>query len=80
MRGRYSGEEVIGIANHHARLVEGKLSMEEDLRGLRHARDGFDGEVAQGVDGPGVLVRVKEAQAVRGVSEEVQDELGVCLD
>ena len=23
MRGRYSGEEVVGVANHHARLVEG---------------------------------------------------------
>lgn len=49
------------------------------MRELRHAGDGLYREVAEGVDGPGVLVRLYEAQAVWGVCEEVEDELGVCF-
>ena len=53
--------------------------MEQNLRELRHAGDGLYREVAEGVDGPGVLVGLYEAQAVWGVGEEVEDELGVCF-
>ena len=67
MRGRNSREEVVAISDHHTRLVEGKLSMEEYLRELGHAGNGFNAEVAEGIDGPGVLEGGDVAGTVGGI-------------
>lgn len=79
VRGWDVGEEVIGIADHHARFVERKLRVKEDLGDLGHAGYGFDGKVAQGINGPGVLEGGDEAAAVGSGGEQVKGELGVCL-
>ncbi len=55
VRGWYTGEKVVTITHHHAWLVLGELRVEEDLRDLGHAGYGFYAEVAERVDGPGVL-------------------------
>ena len=54
--------------------------MEDYLRNLGHARDGFDGKVAEAVDGPGVLVGFDEAAAVWRISEEIKSKLRVRFD
>ena len=54
--------------------------MEDYLRNLGHARDGFDGKVAEAVDGPGVLVGFDEAAAVWRISEEIKSKLSVRFD
>lgn len=51
--------------------------MEQYLRDLGHARDGLDGEVAETVDGPGILVGLDEAAAIWRISEEVESKLSV---
>lgn len=51
--------------------------MEQYLRDLRHARDGLDGEVAETVDGPGVLVRFDEAAAIWRISKKIESKLSV---
>lgn len=79
VRGWYAGEEIVAVADHHARLVEGKLGVEEYLWSLRHAGDGFCGKVAEAAYGPGVLEGGNGADAVGGVGEEIEDKLGVCL-
>ena len=80
MTGFNVGEEVIAVADHESGFVGGELGMEEDLRGLRHAGDGFDGEVAEAGDCPGILVGSDETAAVVCVVEEVEEELGVGFD
>ena len=54
--------------------------MEEVLRELRHAADGFDAEVAEGGNGPGVLVFGHETAAVCWGVHLVQHELSVGFD
>ena len=51
--------------------------MKQYLRDLGHARDGLDGEVAETVYGPGVLVGFDEAATIWRVSEEVESKLSV---
>ena len=43
--------------------------MEDDLRGLGHAADGFDTEVAEGGNEPGILVGGDEVATVAGRRE-----------
>ena len=78
--GRDFGEEVVAVADHEPGFVRGQLGVKDYLRGLRHAADGFDAEVAERIDKPGVLVRVYEIAAVLGGREEVEEELGVGFD
>ena len=80
VRGGNFGEEVVGVADHEAGLVCWELGVEDDLRGLGHAADGFYAEVTEGVDEPGVLIGVDEVTAVLGGGKEVEKELGVCFD
>ena len=80
MAGFHVGEEVVAVADHKPGFVGGQLGMEEDLRGLRHAGDGFDGEGAEAGDRPSILVGGDEAAAVVCVVEEVEEELGVGFD
>lgn len=54
--------------------------MEQYLRNLGHARDGLDGEIAETVDGPGVLVGFDEAAAIWRISEEIESKLSVRFD
>ncbi len=51
--------------------------MEQYLRNLGHARDGFDGEVSETVDGPGVLVCFDKAAAIWRISKEIKSKLSV---
>lgn len=74
---RDTGEEIVTVAQHEARFVEGQLRVENCLWKLRHAGDCFDAEVTQGGDGPGVLVCVYEAATLRSVSDFVEHELRV---
>ena len=80
MRTGYSGEEIVAIADHNTWLVGRQLGMKQYLRDLRHARDGLNGEVAETVDGPGVLVSFDEAAAIWRISEDIESELSVCFD
>ena len=77
MRARYAREEIIAVANHDTWLIGRQLSVEQYLRDLRHARDGLDGEVAETVDGPGVLVRFNEAATIWRIGEEIKSKLSV---
>ena len=54
--------------------------MEQYLRDLGHAGDSLDGEVAETVDGPGILVGFDEAAAVWRISEEIKSKLSVRFD
>lgn len=53
--------------------------MEEYLRHLGHARDGLDGEVAEAVDCPGILVGFDEAAAIRRIGQEIESKLRIRL-
>ena len=53
--------------------------MEDYLRNLGHARDGLDGEVAEAIDCPGILVGRDEAAAIRRIGEEIESKLRICL-
>lgn len=37
VRGRYAGEEIVAVADHHAWFVEGELGVKEYLGDLGHA-------------------------------------------
>ena len=54
--------------------------MEHYLRDLGHAGDGLDGEVAETVDRPGILVGFDEAAAIWRISQEVKSKLSICFD
>lgn len=43
-------------------------------------RDGFNREVVEAGDCPGVLVRLHEPPAIVGIVQKVKEELGVRLD
>ena len=73
-------EEVVTIAEQDAGGESGQEAVEEDLRDLRHAGDGFPAKVAQVRLRPGRLVRCCEGGTVRRRGEEVEHKLGVCFD
>jgi len=60
------GEEVVGVADHEAGFVGRELRVEDDLWRLGHAADGFNAEVAEGGDEPGILVGGDEVAAIVG--------------
>lgn len=51
--------------------------MEQYLRDLGHARDRLDGEIAETVDGPGVLVGFDESAAIWRIGKEIESKLSV---
>ena len=53
--------------------------MKDYLRDLGHARNGSDGEVAETIDGPGVLVSLYETAAIWRISKNVQSKLSICF-
>lgn len=70
-------KEIITVSDHEPWLVCGQLRVEDYLGSLRHAADGFNAEIAKGVDCPCVLIGVHEIPAVLGGREKVEEELRI---